>query len=460
MDSTQTPVPCGAPWPHRAVWATAGELVIDGVAMAALARRYGTPVYVMAERDVRDRCRAYRSALPGAEIAYAGKAFLCREMVRWIEEEGLWLDLASSGELAVARTAGFPPERVLVHGNAKTPRDLAAALDLGVGRIVVDSIGEINRIAAGASRARPQRVMLRVTPGVTTRTHPAVATGGEDQKFGLSISSGAALEAVRRVLDHPELVLTGLHCHIGSQLGEVRPYLIALRRLVALLAEIRDRHGRVLDELNLGGGHGVATRPGGAALDVTRLGPRLTATLRAACAACDLPVPRLFVEPGRAIAAAAGVTLYRVVAIKARPGGGAYVAVDGGMSDNPRPALYGAHHEVALVGRRSEAPLRTMTIAGRHCEAGDLLAADVALPADVRPGDLLAFAGTGAYNHAMASNYNLVARPPVVAVRAGTARLIVRAETEADLLARDMAPAGVAVRQGRTVEPVGHPGKG
>jgi diaminopimelate decarboxylase len=339
----------------------------------------------------------------------------------------------------VAQSVGFPAGRIVLHGNAKTPGDLRAALDYGVGRIVVDSAGEISRIAAlaGPGERPPQRVLIRVTPGVDAHAHPAVATGIEDQKFGFSLGSGAAADAVRRVLAQPELRLAGLHCHLGSQITQPDAYEVAARRLVALMAAVYAEHGVAPGELNLGGGHGVPYLENDPVFDLTGFAGRISAVVRDACESLRLPVPRLTIEPGRAIISGAMVTLYRVVSVKHGPGHRTFVAVDGGMSDNPRTALYGARYTVRAAGRPAT-PAQLVTVVGRHCEAGDVVAPDVALPAGIRAGDLLAVAGTGAYNHSMASNYNMVGRPPVIAVRDGAARLLVRRETVSDMRGRDV----------------------
>ncbi|MCO6009719.1 diaminopimelate decarboxylase [Actinoallomurus purpureus] len=426
-------------WPATARATPDGDVMVGGVRLSDLAERYGSPVHVMDELDVRQRCRDFRRAFPDAEIAYAGKAFLCRAMARWIAEEGLALDVCSAGELAVARSVRFPAERILMHGNGKTPEDLRAALSYGVSRIVVDCPSEITRLAALADRDGPaQRVLIRVTPGVDGNTHPAVATGGEEQKFGFSLASGAAAEAVRRVLAQPALVLTGLHCHIGSQITGITAYQQAARTMVDLLAAVRDEHGLALPHLDLGGGFAVPYLQGEHGLDPRTLAEPLIAALRSACDSHRLPMPRVTLEPGRAISARAGVTLYRVLGIKHTATGRVFVTVNGGMSDNPRPSLYGARYSIRLVGRHAAPGYRSVTVAGRHCEAGDVLVEDAELPADLRPGDLLASASTGAYHHSMASNYNLVPRPPVVCVRAGESRLLIRRETETDLLLRDV----------------------
>jgi diaminopimelate decarboxylase len=428
-------------WPCTALREPDGEISVGGLRLTELAASYGTPAYIVDEADVRYRCRTYIAAFPGGEVAYAGKAFLCRAMAQWIAQEGLSLDVCSAGEVAVARSANFPAERVILHGNAKAPEDLEAAFHYGVGRIVVDSASEIARLAAMAPRR--QRVLIRVTPDVAACVHPAVATGVEDQKFGFSLSSGAAADAVQRVLAHPELELVGLHCHLGSQLTELTAYETAARRLIGLMAVMRDRYGVVLTELNLGGGHAVPYVEGDEGFDLAGFADRMRRVIATECASRRLPVPRLVVEPGRAIVNRAMVTLHRILVIKHVIGVRTFVAVDGGMSDNPRPELYGARYSVHTVGP-SRAPTETVTVVGRHCEAGDVLAADVPLPADVRPGDLLVVPGTGAYNHSMASNYNMVGRPPVIAVRHGAARLLVRRETTSDLLVRDIGLLGAS----------------
>ncbi|MGW5653264.1 diaminopimelate decarboxylase [Streptomyces humi] len=424
-------------WPASTAEPRPGDLAVGGVPLAEVADRFGTPVYVLDEVEVRDRCRTYRDAFPDTEILYAAKAFLCRAMIHWMEEEGLGLDVCSAGELELAVTTGFPAERIVLHGNAKSPRDLESALRLGVGRIVIDSPSEIARLAAAVGPDGHQKVMVRVVPGIRAGGHGKIRTGTEDQKFGLSISDGYAQHAIARILDQPQLELTGLHCHLGSQITSVKPYLVAVRRIVGLMARLHEQHGLLLPELDLGGGHGIAYRPGEQALDLTTLARKVRAELAEACAAAGLPVPRLIIEPGRAIAGPAGIALYRVLAVK-RTGAHTYVAVDGGMSDNPRPALYGVRYAPRLVGRRATVDRAPVTVVGRHCEAGDVLATEFELPADVHPGDLLAVPVAGAYHLSMASGYNLVGRPPVAAVRDGHARLLVRRESLDDIRSRDV----------------------
>jgi diaminopimelate decarboxylase len=423
-------------WPITARCAPSGDVTVGGVSLTDVAARFGTPVHVLDTADVRARCRSYRCALPDAEIVYAGKAFLCRAMARLVEEEGLSLDVCSAGEVAVARAAGFPAERLVLHGNVKTAEDLKAALTAGVGRIVIDSVEEIQALSDLA--VRPQRVLIRVTPGVDGHTHSAVTTGVEGSKFGFSLATGAALDAVAQVLACPALRLVGLHCHLGSQITGVSSFELATHRMTGLLAECARRYGIVLAELNLGGGHAIPYGAGAGEFDLPGFTRRVPIALGLECARHGIPRPRLTVEPGRAIVGRAGVTVYRVAVVKRVGDGRRIIAMDGGMSDNPRPALYGARYPVRVIGREVTVSLRPATVVGRHCESGDLLAEDVSLPDDVHAGDLLAVPCSGAYHHSMASNYNLVGRAPVVALADGRADMLVRRETEEDLLRRDV----------------------
>jgi diaminopimelate decarboxylase len=442
LSLTQVPAPAAAPdplsvWPASARRAAHADLTVGGVSLTEAADRFGTPLYLLDEAEVRARCRAYTAAFPDADIVYAAKAFVCRAVVRWVREEGFGLDVCSAGELELAVTCGFPPDRILLHGNAKTPQDLRTAVRLGVGRIVIDSATEIARLATTVPPGDRQKVLLRVAPGVVAGGHKSLRTGTDDQKFGLLIADGSAQHAVERILGQPNLELVGLHCHIGSQVTTVKPYLAAVRRLVGLMTRIRDRHSVVLPQLDLGGGHAVAYRPGEPVLDIRALAAQVRSELAGGCADNGLPVPRLTLEPGRAVIGPAGVALYRVLAVK-HTVNRTLVAVDGGMSDNPRPALYGVRYTPELVGRVSAAAPSPVTVVGRYCEAGDILAEDVPLPGDVRPGDLLAVPVAGAYQLSMASSYNLVGRPPVVAVAGGSARVLVRRESLADMSLRDV----------------------
>lgn len=294
-------------WPGSTTRLPHGALAVGGVDLTDIAESFGTPAYVLDEGEVRERCRTYRAAFPDADILYAAKAFLSRAMVRWIAAEGLGLDVCSAGELELAVTAGFPADRMVLHGNAKSPHDLEAALRLGVGRIVIDNPPEIARLAAAVGQEGSQKVMIRVVPAVSAGGHSKIRTGTEDQKFGLSLTDGQAHHAIAGVLGQPQLELTGLHCHIGSQVTNAKPYIVAVRRMVGLMARVRDTHGVVLSELDMGGGHGIAYRPGEAALDITALARRMRAELSEGCAAARLPVPRLIIEPGRAVAGPAGL---------------------------------------------------------------------------------------------------------------------------------------------------------
>ena len=444
--ATSASRPLGSPWPAGAAETgahTANDLTVGGVRLADLAARHGTPLYVLDEAEVRARARAYRSALPDASIHYAAKAFLCGAMADWVRDEGLGLDVCSENELALALAHDFPAERIILHGNAKTESELRLALQHGVGRVVVDSFSEIAHLAALARSDRPQGVYVRVVPGIEAGHHAAVRTGVDDQQFGFPLGGREGVaEAVARILAQPRLRLAGLHCHLGSQISQTGPFLEAADRLVDLLADLRERFGVRLPELDLGGGHAIAYRHGESDLDPARFAARLMPWLRERCVERGIRVPRLVIEPGRAIAGPAGVALYRVLAVKHSAAGTRFIAVDGGMSDNPRPALYGAVYTARLVGRHAAGPLEPARVVGRHCEAGDVLIRDAHLPSDTRPGDLLAVPAAGAYQLSMASGYNLVGRPALVGVHDGTEQLLQRRETLDDILRRETGETG------------------
>ncbi|HEU4426945.1 MAG TPA: diaminopimelate decarboxylase [Pilimelia sp.] len=427
-------------WPRTVTRDGTGTLTVGGVSARDLADRFGTPVYVLDEADLRARCREFAAAFAGADIYYAGKAFLCRHVVRIIAEEGLHLDVCSGGELAVALAAGFPPERIGFHGNNKSTVELERAVDAGVGRIILDSFGEIDRLTA-IGRERPDcrpRVMIRVTVGVEAHTHEFIATAHEDQKFGFSLAGGAAAAAAFRILDEGVLELRGLHSHIGSQIFDTSGFEVSARRVLGLQAQLRDARGVELPELDLGGGFGIAYTTQDDPAPPTDLAKRLGKIVEDECDQSRLAVPRLSVEPGRAIVGPSVFTLYEVGTVKDVDSIRTYVSVDGGMSDNIRTALYDASYSATVASRASAAEPILARVVGKHCEAGDIVVKDEFLPADVQPGDLLAVPGTGAYCRSMASNYNHVPRPPVVAVRDGEVRVIVRRETEDDLLALDV----------------------
>ncbi|WP_422754825.1 diaminopimelate decarboxylase [Micromonospora sp. WMMD708] len=426
-------------WPRRVERGAHGALTVAGLDVRELAAGYGTPAYVLDEDDLRSRARDFRDAFPDVDVYYAGKAFLCRAVVRMIAEEGLHLDVCSGGELATALSAGMPAERIGFHGNNKSVAELTRALDVGVGRIILDSFTEIDRLTALA-RERGVRpgVLIRVTVGVEAHTHEFIATAHEDQKFGFSLAGGAAAAAAFRVIDEGVLDLRGLHSHIGSQIFDTSGFEVSARRVLALQAQIRDARGVELPELDLGGGFGIAYTTQDDPATPAELAKRLRKIVDSECAAENLAVPHLSIEPGRAIVGPAVFTLYEVGTVKDVDGLRTYVSVDGGMSDNIRTALYDASYSATLAGRASTAEPLLARVVGKHCESGDIVVKDEFLPADVQPGDLVAVPGTGAYCRSMASNYNHVPRPPVVAVRDGRARLIVRRETEEDLLALDV----------------------
>lgn len=431
-------------WPRGATRGEDGELVVGGVDVRRIAADFGTPAYVVDEADFRGRCREFRAAFDGFDVHYAAKAACTVGLLRWVETEGLSLDVCSGGELAVALRAGFPPERIAMHGNNKSVDELSRAVDAGVGRIVVDSAEEIDRLDAICSDiGRSQRVLVRVTTGIEAHTHEFIATSHEDQKFGFSIASGAAEDAVRRVVGTRQLALVGIHSHVGSQILDTGGLELAAERAVDFLARARwIASGEGIPELDLGGGFGIAYTAGDLPDSPATIAASLRRTVARSCAEQGIDPPRLAVEPGRAIAGPGGITLYTVGTVKELAGIRTYIAVDGGMSDNIRPALYGARYTVTLANRRSGAPRRTSRVVGKHCETGDILVPDADLPADIRPGDLLAVAATGAYCRSLASTYNHVPRPPVVSVGGGRAGLLLRRETETDLLRLDVGADG------------------
>ncbi len=426
-------------WPRTVSRDAAGVLTVGGVPVTELAADFGTPVYVLDEADFRARCRDFLESFGDADVFYAGKAFLCKAIVRILDEEGMRLDVCSGGELAVALAAGMPGERIALHGNNKSTSELARAVDAGVGRIVLDSFQEIDRLTVIArERGVRPAVMLRVTVGVEAHTHEYISTSHEDQKFGFSLAGGAARAALDRIIADGVLELRGLHSHIGSQIFEADAFELAAHRVLRLQSDIRDTHRVQLPELDLGGGFGIAYTSQDSPRSIAELADALRRIVKVDCDAMGLDVPRLSVEPGRAIVGPAMFTLYQVGTVKDVDGIRTYVSVDGGMSDNIRTALYDASYSATLAGRISPAQPILARVVGKHCESGDVVVKDEFLPADVQPGDLLAVPGTGAYCRSMASNYNHVPRPPVVAVCDGEARVIVRRETEDDLLALDV----------------------
>ena len=439
-------------WAHSVHRGERGALTVGGLDIREVAREFGTPAYVIDEDDFRSRARdfkqsfdeVFRDLCGGADVYYAGKAFLCTAVARWIHEEGLGLDVCSGGELAVAIRAGFPGDRIGFHGNNKSVAEIETALRYGVGRIVVDSFEEIGRVAAAAERLDVVApVMVRVTVGVEAHTHEYIATAHEDQKFGFSLASGEAAEAVRRILEHPAyLSLLGLHSHIGSQIFDTSGFEVAARRVLGLHLDVTREHGIRMAELDLGGGFGIAYTTQHDPSSPRDLATGMAEIVERECRADGVPIPRISIEPGRAIAGPSTFTLYEVGTVKEVLLDGdasrTYVAVDGGMSDNIRPALYDADYSCTIAGRVSQAAPTLARVVGKHCESGDIIVKDEFLPSDISTGDLLAVPGTGAYCRSLSSQYNHLPRPPVVAVRAGVAREIVRRETIEDLLALDV----------------------
>ena len=428
---------------HRTPWPLTmaddgGATTIGGLDVRELVAMHGSPLWVVDEEDLRSRARRYREAFPGADVAYASKAWCNVGVLRTVVDEGLWVDVASAGELHTARVAEVPMDRVVFHGNAKSVGELELAAELGVGRVVADAISELDRMeAVGRARGHTFRIWLRITPGIDAHTHEFVRTGQDDSKFGFTLSLGLADEAIAHAaaLDHVEVM--GIHAHIGSQIFGTDPFAANAEVLVDLLARWRGEHGLELPEVNLGGGMGIRYTSGDHPVSIERYGDAVLSAVRRAAEAIGTPVPRIAVEPGRAIVGPSTVTLYTVEVVKHLEGIRTYVAVDGGMSDNIRPALYEAEHDVRLVGRASDAPSVACTVVGKHCESGDLVRERARLPQDVAPGDLIAVAATGAYTASMASNYNRLPRPGAVLVRDGEVRPLLRRETLDDVVARD-----------------------
>lgn len=420
-----------SPLPHRLLPDNSeivdGRLQIGGCDTVGLAEEFGTPLFVYDEVHLRDRCRE-AVAVFGDGVAYATKAFLCKAMAALVHEEGMHLDVATGGELHVALAAGVPADRLLLHGNNKSRHELELALESGIGRIVVDSFDEIDRLEALHSESGSvPRVLLRLTPGVEAHTHEYVSTGQNDSKFGFTVFDGAAATAIERARESPAMELMGIHAHIGSQVFVVSSF----SKAVSVIAEVAAPFE--LPEMSVGGGLGVPYISDEWAPTITEWGEAVMAACRAAGVRAKVSA-----EPGRAIAAAAAVTLYTIGTIKTIPDVRTYVAVDGGMSDNPRPVLYGSGYEAFLArAADAERDLRVRVV-GKHCESGDILVRDAEVPADVAVGDVLGTPVTGAYGHSMGSNYNKVLRPPVVFVADGDARLVVRREAYDDLLERDL----------------------
>jgi len=428
---------------------TGAELSIAGITAKTLAKEFGTPTFFIDEADFRERALAWDKALKDSfgshagTVYYASKAFICTELARWIKEIGIGIDVSTGGEMAVALAGSIDPSKIEVHGNNKSINEIEKAISVGVESIVIDSLYEIDRVAVAAQKAgKVQRVLLRITPGIQAHTHESIATAHEDVKFGFSIASGAAWAAITAVRTHPSLELRGVHAHIGSQIFGYNSFEILSERLISLLAQYRDEFKSELPELDLGGGFGIAYLPGDETVNPTEAMNALAAAVTKNCATHNLEIPRVSIEPGRAIVGPTMFTLYEVGTVKdvtLEDGTHRrYISIDGGMSDNIRPSLYGAEYTTILANRTSTAAHVSSRLVGKHCETGDIVIREIELPDDIVPGDLLAVPATGAYGRSMASNYNHVPRPPVVAVKDGKARVIVRRESEADLLRLDI----------------------
>ena len=424
-----------------------GVLAIAGCSGEKLVKEFGSPLFVIDQADFFLRAKSWRQVLDtsfgGGQLYYAAKSFICVEVAKWLKELKLGLDVCSAGELAVALAADFPASDIEFHGNNKSEGEITTAIKAGVGTIVIDSFDELTRVAEIAkSLKKTQKVYLRLTPGVDAHTHEFISTAHEDVKFGFSIASGAANEAIEKCMEQSSLNLAGIHCHIGSQIFEVEGFKIAAQRLVAVLTTFRDKYSKELAELNIGGGYGIAYTKDESGISPDVVIPAIASVIKDECTKAKLAVPRISIEPGRAIVGPTTTTLYLVGTTKSvKLDNGSerrYISVDGGMSENIRPALYGAVYSAFLANRSSTAELISSRVVGKHCETGDILISEINLPSDIKAGDLLAIPATGAYGRSMASNYNHISRPAVITVINGSARVILRRENEQDLLNLDV----------------------
>ena len=424
-----------------------GALSIAGCSAEKLVKEYGSPIFVLDQDDFFLRTKAWQAALNesfgSGKLYYAAKSFICVEVAKWLKELKVGLDVCTGGELAVALAADFPVSDIEFHGNNKSEAEITTAVKNGVGTIVIDSFDELSRVVKIASDLKKvQKVYLRLTPGVDAHTHEFISTAHEDVKFGFSIASGDAQIAIDKCMTESSLNLAGIHCHIGSQIFEVSGFELAAQRLVAVLVAFRDKYSKELAELNLGGGYGIAYTKNESAISPAQVIPAIAKVIKSECEKAKLSVPKISIEPGRAIVGPTTTTIYMVGTTKSVTlENGAkrrYISVDGGMSENIRPALYGATYSAFLANRNSSATAINSRIVGKHCESGDILISEIDMPEDVKAGDLLAIPATGAYGRSMASNYNHMPRPSVIAVINGTAREILRRENEDDLLNLDV----------------------
>jgi len=424
-----------------------GALSIAGCTAEKLVKEFGSPIFVLDQDDFYLRTKAWQAALNesfgSGKIYYAAKSFICVEVAKWLKELKVGLDVCTGGELAIALAADFPASDIEFHGNNKSEVEITTAIKAGVGTIVIDSFDELSRVAKIATEFKKiQKVYLRLTPGIDAHTHDFISTAHEDVKFGFSIASGDAQIAIDKCMAASSLNLAGIHCHIGSQIFEVSGFELAAKRLVAVLVAFRDKYSKELAELNLGGGYGIAYTKNESAISPIQAITAVAQVIKSECETAKLSVPKISIEPGRAIVGPTTTTIYMVGTTKSVTlENGAmrrYISVDGGMSENIRPALYGATYSAFLANRNSSAPAINSRIVGKHCESGDILISEIDMPEDVRAGDLLAIPATGAYGRSMASNYNHMPRPSVIAVLNGTAREILRRENEEDLLNLDV----------------------
>ena len=419
-----------------------GHLTVGGMDTVELAKEYGTPLYIMDEGLIREHCRSFRESMDkyyGGQglVCYASKAFCCKAMCRIMLEEGLGLDVVSEGELYTALSVGFPPEKLCFHGNNKTDHELSYALENGVGRIIVDNIYELERLDRLAEKTgRTANIMYRIKPGIDAHTHNFIMTGQIDSKFGFALETGEAYEAVKKAIDCSHINLVGLHCHIGSQIFDIDPFVKAAEVMLTFIAKIKDELGFEVKELNLGGGFGIRYTEEDAPVGYDKYMEKVSEKVKEVCAEKNVKLPFILIEPGRSIAAPAGITLYTVGGRKEIPNIRTYVSVDGGMGDNPRYALYQSKYDVEVANKANLPKTETVTVAGKCCETGDLIGEGMPIQ-PVEPGDILAVLATGAYNYSMSSNYNRIPKPPVVMIRDGKSRVVVKRETFEDIVRND-----------------------
>ena len=420
-----------------------GHLTVGGIDTVELAHEYGTPLYVMDEDLIREHCRSFKQSMDkyyGGKglVCYASKAFCCKAMCRIMLEEGLGLDVVSEGELYTALSVGFPPEKLCFHGNNKTDHELSYALENGVGRIIVDNIYELERLDRLAEKTgRTANIMYRIKPGIDAHTHNFIMTGQIDSKFGFALETGEAYEAVKKAIECSHINLVGLHCHIGSQIFDIDPFVKAAEVMLTFIAKIKDELGFEVKELNLGGGFGIRYTEEDAPVGYDKYMEKVSEKVKEVCAEKNVKLPFILIEPGRSIAAPAGITLYTVGGRKEIPNIRTYVSVDGGMGDNPRYALYQSKYDVEVANKANLPKTETVTVAGKCCETGDLIGEGMPIQ-PVEPGDILAVLATGAYNYSMSSNYNRIPKPPVVMIRDGKSRVVVKRETFEDIVRNDI----------------------